>query len=273
MHIGVRITPATDPGVADLARRAENAGFDSVWLSERVVTPLENHPYDPSVDPWIGLAFVAAVTERVRLGTCVSQIAVRHPVIMARQLATLDRLSRGRVIVGAGAGWVTEEFTATGVDYNTRGGRLAEAVQVIRHLWTAPETGWEGRHFQVPPVKIIRPATPGGPPIFIGASNSRGLRRAARYGDGYLSVGLKGEQLAEVVTDLRERRRAEGHSGHFPVYCQVEPPASVEDGRALVSGYREAGADGLVLAEPMGKRDGFPADEAITQAVLEEARR
>jgi probable F420-dependent oxidoreductase len=273
VHIGVRITPATDPGVADLARRAEAAGFDSVWLSERVVTPLANHPYDPSIDPWLGLAFVAAVTERVQLGTCVSQIAIRHPVIMARQLATLDRLSGGRVIVGAGAGWVREEFAATGVDYETRGGRLAEAIQVIRHLWSAPETGWEGKHFMVPPVKVLQPATPGGPPIFVGASNSRGLRRAAKYGDGYLSVGLAPNQLAEVVQRLRERRRADGHEEHFPVYCQVEPPASAADGRTLVGGYREAGADGLVLAEPLGKRDGFPADEAITRAVLEEARR
>ncbi|HEY5639400.1 MAG TPA: TIGR03619 family F420-dependent LLM class oxidoreductase [Dehalococcoidia bacterium] len=272
MHIGVRITPATDPTVADLARRAEGAGFDSVWLSERVATPLENHPYDPSVDPWIALSYVAAVTSRVKLGTCVSQIGIRHPVIMARQLATLDRLSGGRVIVGAGAGWVREEFTSTGVDYETRGGRLAEAIQVIRHLWTAPETPWDGKHFQVPAIKVLQPVTPGGPPFFLGASNSRGVRRAALYGDGFLSVGLTPETLAATVPGLQEKRAAAGRGGDFPVFCQVEPPVTVDSGRQLVRDFRTAGADGRVLSEPMGKGDGFPQDPAITQAVLEEAK-
>ena len=95
MKIGVKIGPATERGVKRVAEEAEKAGFDSVWLSERVVMPLDKpHPYKPMVDPWIGLAFVAAVTERVTLGTSVSQIALRAPVLMARELATLDRLSR-----------------------------------------------------------------------------------------------------------------------------------------------------------------------------------
>jgi probable F420-dependent oxidoreductase len=272
MHIGVRITPATEPTVAELARRAEDAGFDSVWLSERVATPLENHPYDPSVDPWIALSFVAAVTTRVKLGTCVSQIAIRHPVIMARQLATLDRLSGGRVIVGAGAGWVHEEFTSTGVDYETRGGRLAEAIQLIRHLWTEPQKGWVGKHFQVPPIRILQPSTPGGPPFFLGASNSRGLRRAALYGDGFLSVGLTADSLPNTVQSLREKRAEAGRSGDFPIFCQVNPPASEESGRELIRNFRNAGADGIVLAEPMGRSDGFPADDVITHAILDEAR-
>lgn len=261
-----------DPSVAGLARKAEEIGFDSVWLSERVAVPLGGqHPYDPSIDPWIGLAYVAAVTSRVKLGTCVSQIALRHPMIMARQLATLDRLSGGRVIVGAGAGWVIEEFTTTGVDYDTRGGRLAEHVQAMRRIWAEPEKGWDGKHFQIAPAETLRPLTPGGPPIFIGASNALGVRRAALYGDGYLSVGLKPEQLAGVIPGIRARRLEAGHSEHFPVYCQVSPPESVEDGRELVRSYRDAGVDGLVLAEPMGKSNGFPADDAVSRAVLEEA--
>src|SRR3989337_1589161 len=121
-----------------------HVGFASVWLSERVVIPLDKpHPYPPMVDPWIGLAFVAAVTERVRLGTSVSQIALRHPVLMARELATLDRLSAGRVIVGAGAGWVEEEVTSTGVPFETRGGRLNEFIRLLRHLWTTPDEPWK----------------------------------------------------------------------------------------------------------------------------------
>jgi probable F420-dependent oxidoreductase len=272
MHIGVRITPAMDPSVAGLARKAEEMGFDSVWLSERIVAPLKDHPYDPSIDPWLGLAYVAAVTTRVKLGTCVSQIGVRHPVIMARQLATLDRLSEGRVIVGAGAGWVLEEFNATGVDYSTRGGRLAEAIDVMRHLWSQPEQAWEGKHFQVPPVRIVQPVTPGGPPIYVGASNSKGLRRAALHGDGYISVGIEPDDLKAVIERLRERRSQAGREGPFPVFCQVRPPETVDAARLLVGHFRRAGADGLVVAEPMGKSDGFPEDDAVSLAMLAEAR-
>ena len=130
MKVGVKIGPAKERSVMDLAKAAESLGFDSVWVSERVAIPLDKpHPYEPSVDPWITLAFVAAVTERVILGTSVSQIALRPPVLMARELATLDRLSEGRLIVGAGAGWVEEEFTTTGVPFETRGGRLNEFIQ------------------------------------------------------------------------------------------------------------------------------------------------
>jgi len=272
MHIGVRITPAMDPSVAGLARKAEDMGFDSVWLSERVAVPLDQeHAYDPSIDPWVGLAYVAAVTSRVKLGTCVSQIALRHPVIMARILATLDRLSAGRVIVGAGAGWVGAEFAVTGVDYETRGGRLAEHIQAMRHLWTDPKTPWEGKHFQIPGAEMLLPATPGGPPIFIGASNARGLQRAALYGDGYLSVGLGPASLAGVLEGVRARYAEAGRTGHLPVFCQVFPPESPDAARELVTSHRDAGADGLILAEPLGKGDGFPRDDAISRALLETA--
>src|SRR5437867_8474079 len=128
MQIGVKL----DNSLNDLKRAAQDAeriGFDSVWLSERVAIPLDKpHPFEPMIDPWLGLAYVAGVTERVKLGTSVSQIALRPPVLMARELATIDRLSGGRLIVGAGAGWVEEEFTSTGVVFETRGGRLNEVI-------------------------------------------------------------------------------------------------------------------------------------------------
>ena len=164
MKIGVKIGPATERSVKHVAEEAERVGFDSIWLSERVAVPLDKpHPYEPSVDPWIGLSFAAAVTERVTLGTSVSQIALRSPVLMARELATLDRLSEGRLIVGAGAGWVEEEFSSTSVPFETRGGRLNEFIRLLRHLWTTPEQPWHGTHFNIPAVGLVMPATPGGP--------------------------------------------------------------------------------------------------------------
>src|SRR5690606_10192474 len=153
-----KIGPALDGSLADAARAAEAMGFDSVWLSERVAIPLDKpHNYQPMVDPWIGLAFGAAVSERVQLGTSVSQIAVRHPVLMAREFVALDRLSGGRLIVGAGAGWVEEEFTTTGVDFATRGGRLNETIRAMKHLWTRPGEPWKGKFFDIPAAGFVPP--------------------------------------------------------------------------------------------------------------------
>ena len=250
MKVGIKIGPADDPSVKDAAVRAEDLGFDSLWLSERVAVPLDKpHPYEPGTDPWIGLAYVAAVTRRVQLGTSVSQIALRPPVLMARELATLDRLSNGRLIVGAGAGWVEEEFTSTAVPFETRGGRLNEFIPLLRHLWTNPEEPWNGKHFQVPAIGLVRPLTPGGPPIFVGAGAPAGLRRAARYGDGFISVGLPPDTIAKIRGQIAEARSAFGRSGDFPIYTQVSAPAGADAARSLVQGYAAVGVSSLIVSE------------------------
>jgi probable F420-dependent oxidoreductase len=250
VKVGIKIGPATDASVKDAAVRAEELGFDSVWLSERVAVPLDKpHPYEPGVDPWIGLAFVSAVTHRVQLGTSVSQIALRPPVLMARELATLDRLSGGRLIVGAGAGWVEEEFTSTSVPFETRGGRLNEFIPLLRHLWTKPEEPWNGRHFKVPSCGLVRPLTPGGPPIFVGAGGPAGVRRAARHGDGFISVALPPETVARIHRQIEEIRAGLGLSGKYSMYTQVSAPDGASAAADLVQRYAEAGADGLIVSE------------------------
>lgn len=267
MHIGVKLGPATERRLKEDAQTVERMGFDSVWLSERVAVPIDKpHPYAPMGDPWIGLAFCAAATERVQLGTSVSQIALRPPMLMARELATLDCLSGGRLIVGAGAGWVEEEFTTTGVPFETRGGRLNEFVQVLRHLWTQPEEPWEGKFYSIPGARPIMPCTPGGPPVFMGASGPRGLRRAARFADGFIAVNLAPDALADIRNTLDGLTRAEGRE-RLPFYAQVAPPESVEEARMLVPAYREAGVDGIILARPIKPGNIPPPD--VAQALLE----
>jgi probable F420-dependent oxidoreductase len=249
MKIGVKIGPALDRSVADAARKAEALGFDSVWVSERVVVPLDKpHPYDPMVDPWVTLGFVAAVTERVQLGTSVSQIALRPPVLMARELATLDRLSNGRVIVGAGAGWVEEEFTSTGVEFKTRGGRLNEFIPLLKHLWTTPEEPWSGKHFTIPGVGLVKPMTPGGPPIFLGAGGPPGLRRAAKHGDGFIAVSVPPASLVLLRERLLQMRGEFGREGPFPFYTQTAPPGTPEAAAQLIREHAVAGVDGIILA-------------------------
>jgi probable F420-dependent oxidoreductase len=267
---GVKIGPATERSVKRVAEEAEKVGFDSVWLSERVAVPLDKpHPYRPMVDPWIGLSFVAAVTERVMLGTSVSQIALRAPVLMARELATLDRLSEGRLIVGAGAGWVEEEFTSTGVAFETRGGRLGEFIRLLRHLWTAPEEPWQGKHFDIPAVGLIKPTTAGDPPIYVGAGGPPGLRRAAKYGDGFIAVALPLPVLAGLRQKLDDTRARFGREGPFPLLAQTAPPASIDDARAMAADYRRAGVDGLILTYEDDLPDAFLRKRDIVQALIE----
>jgi probable F420-dependent oxidoreductase len=272
MRIGVKVGPGDERGLKRAAEEAERFGFDSIWLSERVVTPLDKpHPYDPMPDPWIGLAFCAAVTERVRLGTSVSQIALRHPVLMARELATIDRLSEGRLIVGAGAGWVIEEFVSTGVPFDTRGGRLSEHIRAMRHLWTAPHERFSGKYYEIPPVGIVSPRTPGGPPIWLGGVLPPGLRRAAKYGDGFLATNVQPDRFAATRAKLDELRAKYGRTGDFPCYVQVSPPETVDEALALVQSFGDAGADGLILTYPGGVPDGFLRTADAARALIETA--
>jgi probable F420-dependent oxidoreductase len=270
MKVGVKIIPVTERTLKRVAIEAESLGFDSIWLSERVAIPLDKpHPYLPMVDPWIGLAFVAAVTARVMLGTSVSQIALRPPVLMARELATLDRLSGGRLIVGAGAGWVEEEFTSTGVPFETRGGRLNEFIPLLRHLWTKPEESWHRKHFTIPAVGLIKPSTPGGPPIYLGAGGPAGFRRAAKYGDGFISVALQPQALAGLKQRLEALRAELGRTGPFPFLAQAAPPATTEDARAMAKAYTDAGVDGLILTYEDKLPDAFLQKADALRALIE----
>jgi probable F420-dependent oxidoreductase len=270
MKIGVKLSPGRERTLKRAAEEAERLGFDSVWLSERVVTPLDRpHPYEPTVDPWIGLAFVAAVTEKVKLGTSVSQIALRPPVLMARELATLDRLSEGRLIVGAGAGWVVDEFVSTGVPFDDRGGRLNECIRLLRHLWSDPGTAWHGKYYDVPAAGIVMPATPGGPPIFVGGFLEPGLRRAARLGDGFLAVNAAPSELAKVRARIEAFRVEYGRTGPFPFYAQASPPASIDDARAMVAEHAAAGLDGLILTYEGDVPDAFLRTADVARALIE----
>ncbi|MDE3095300.1 MAG: TIGR03619 family F420-dependent LLM class oxidoreductase [Chloroflexota bacterium] len=272
MQIGVKIGPALGPEVGRAAVEAERLGFDSVWLSERVVTPLDRpHPYEPMVDPWVALAYVAAVTRRVRLGTSVSQIALRPPVLMARELVTLDRLSEGRLIVGAGAGWVVEEFVATGVRFEDRGGRLNEVIRVLKHLFAHPGEPWHGMHFDIPAAGIVTPLTPGGPPIWVGGITEAGLRRAARYGDGFIALARSPEELAKVRARALELRGRYGRGGAFPVWTQASPPGDVAAAKEMARRWRDAGADGLILTYEGTVPDAFLAQADAARALIESA--
>jgi len=205
------------------ARLAEEHGFESIWVVEHVVMATEYrsvYPYDPSgrspftahvaqPDPLLWLAWVAAGTERIRLATGVLNVPQRNPLILAKELASLDRLSGGRMELGVGVGWVREEADAVGTRFSDRGKRTDEYIEVMRTLWREPVASFAGDyvHFD----KVVcepRPVQRGGVPIVIGGHSPAAARRAGRLGDGFYPLGVAAEALPGLLAIMADAARA-----------------------------------------------------------------
>jgi len=227
MRVGVPLFLLRPERMTEVAVRAEELGFESVWVPEHLVLPptiRSRYPYAadgvppirtdaPHLDPLIVLTHVAARTARIRLGTNIYLLPLRHPLATARVAVSLDVLSGGRLTLGVGAGWLEEEFVAAGVDFRTRGARTRECVRALRVLWTAPEPEFHGRFFSFGPVKFEpKPLQKPHPPIVFGGETEAALRRAAALGDGWYGVGhdpaSAGRQRARLQTLLAEAGRA-----------------------------------------------------------------
>jgi len=213
MHLGVHLPQsgptATRSGVLAVARTAEAAGLDSVWVADHVVLPIESasvYPYSRGgvpFDPGAGLlealtmlAVVAGATETIGLGTSVLVLPQREPLLAAKSIASLDVLSDGRTRFVLGAGWWAEEFAALGVAFEGRGGRFDEQLAILRSAWNDGTLAHRGAHFDFDEVACLpRPVQPGGPPILIGGTSARALRRAGELGDGWHCVGASADRL------------------------------------------------------------------------------
>src|SRR5256712_10829132 len=183
-----------------LARTAEEVGLESIWAVEHVVIPVgyrSVYPYSPSgripspenlplPDPLLALTFAAAVTSKLRLATGILLLPQRHPIYVAKEVATLDVLSAGRLILGIGVGWLREEFEALGIPFEDRAARTAEAVRALRSLWKETPEPFTGKFFRWPPLESNpKPGQRPGVPIVLGGHTRLAARRAARYGDGF----------------------------------------------------------------------------------------
>lgn len=223
----------------EFARRAEAIGCESVWCPEHLVWPAEirsPYPYAPDggvpvpnsvrlYDPWVLLAAVATATSTIRLGTCIYVLPLRHALVTARAVATLDLVSDGRAILGAGLSWMAEEFAAVGIDFKTRGALCDEIVPVLRSLWSEEITEYHGRHVDIPAV-YFEPKPPQGAalPIVFGGESDAALRRAARLGDGWLGTWHTPESIEPVLGRLTELLAEGGRSlADFEVTVMVEP--------------------------------------------------
>jgi len=202
-----------------LAQTAERVGVESLWTVEHVVIPVgyaSTYPYDPSgkipapdqmpiPDPLVWLAYVAAVTKKIRLATGIVILPQRHPLYVAKEVATLDVLSNGRVIFGIGVGWLQEEFDVLGIPFAERAGRTAEMVRAIRSLWKDEAEPFHGKfHHWEKLESHPKPVQKPGVPIVVGGHTELAARRAARYGDGFFPGVADEEKLIWLLDVMRD---------------------------------------------------------------------
>jgi probable F420-dependent oxidoreductase len=215
-----------DPGtLGEVARLAEHLGYHSVFVADHVLVPRRlasrypytrdgSFPYDPDkdwLDPMVALGYLAARTTTIRLGTSITVLPMRHPIITAKQIATADHLSGGRVIFGAGAGWMAEEFALLGASFHDRGRRMDEYLRLMKVLWTESDPRFAGEYFQVSDVGFApKPVQKPHVPIWIGGESPAALARAARLGDGWHSAGTSLADLPGKVRTLHEALAAAG---------------------------------------------------------------
>ncbi len=276
-----------------LARLAEDAGADGVWVSDHLVMPVgagSIYPYDRRPDakpadlagleefyePLTTLAFLAGRTTRVRLGVSAYVLPYRNPVVTAKQVATLDALSGGRVILAVGVGWLAEEFAALDVPFRRRGQRADDYLAVCKALWAGGAASYAGTTYRLPPVRSgPRPAQHPHPPIWIAGNSAAALERAAREGDGWHGIDLSPADLRPLAVRVREQSAARGRSVCVTLRQLVAPggpagrplsgePAAIRD---QLEDYRAAGLDYLVASLPRSRT----GDEAAR--TLEEAAR
>ena len=170
-------------------------------------------PSNPFVDPEAAMSWLAAHSTTIEIGTNILVLPQRHPVLVAKSLATIDSFSNGRILLGVGVGWAKEEFDAVGADFSVRGKRTNEAIEAMRKLWLDEASTYEGEHFSFRDAYCFpKPVRPGGIPVLIGGESKAAMRRVARLGNGWLPYNLPVDDAPAVIDELKEMTRAEGRN-------------------------------------------------------------
>jgi probable F420-dependent oxidoreductase len=251
---------ATPEYLHALGQQAEQAGFDSLWVAEHVVLFDEyrsRYPYAADgripaggengiLEPFAALAFLAAVTHRIRLGTGICLVPQRNPVYTAKCVADVDWLSGGRLDFGVGVGWLAEEFAALGVAFERRGERCRSYLAVMRALWTQAVSSHRDAFYDLPACRQFpKPVQKPHPPIHFGGESEAALRRVADLGQGWYGFDLEPDGLAERLRRLDALLAERGRSRN-DVQVSVSPYLRPVD-RARLEAYRDAGADQVIL--------------------------
>jgi probable F420-dependent oxidoreductase len=264
MRIGVCYFP-TDYGIdiSELARASEDRGFDSLLLPEHTHIPVSRRTpfpgggelpkcYSHTHDPFVALAFAAAATKKILLGTGICLVPQRDPIVTAKCVASLDQLSGGRVIFGIGGGWNVDEMENHGAHYQTRFKLMRERILAMKALWTEEEAAFHGEMVNFDPVWLYpKPKQKPHPPILLGGSSDHTLKRVVEFCDGWLPIARGGFNAKESVARLRQAAAAAGRDfGTLTISAFAAPPE-----QAVMDEYRDAGLLRAVLSIPDLTRD------------------
>jgi probable F420-dependent oxidoreductase len=294
VHLPVAGKGASPETILQVAVEAERIGLDSVWSWERLMRPTVPIPLGGAggpvmdapemfgivYDPIETLAYVAARTSRITLGTSVLDALFQSPIILARRLATLDRFSDGRLVVGVGQGWMEQEFEAAGVSMKRRGAGFEEHILAMRAVWGPDPVSFEGRFYRIPEADIgPKPVRPGGPRLMAGAGSPAATERAGRLGVGLTLVIFEWDTIRETIETCRTAAGAAGHDPDtLPIMLQVNGNVTAEplDERGPLLGSPEQVAADLDHAAELGVEHVYwiSDDDPLSQLpLLEQLRR
>jgi probable F420-dependent oxidoreductase len=281
--VPINLREFTNPEIlVPFVQRAEALGYESVWTAEHVIIPktyTSVYPYNPSgkvpfaadaaiIDPLVALTFVAAATSRLRLGTGVNILSQTNPLYLAKWASSIDHLSRGRLMLGVGIGWLREEFAAIGVPFEHRGRRADEYLQALKAVWTGEEVNFQGEfvHWQGFMMRP-RPVQPGGVPLVIGGVTPAAIRRTVRYGDGWYVIGKDLDEYRAHMRALADEGARQGRN-----LQELEITAYwnyAREGRESLSVYEDLGVHRLLInVHALRERDASVALERFANDVI-----
>ncbi len=281
MNIGISVPlPAYHVDVGFMARKAEELGFESFWCAEHPFIPVNSasrfpgsadgvipESYSHFVDPFVALARASGTTKSIKLGTGIVLVPERHPLLLAKEISTLDLFSGGRFLFGIGAGWLREETQIMGGDFDHRWTQTRESVLAMKELWTKPAAEFHGKYYDFPPVKSFpKPLQKPHPPVLLGGGAKNVLQRVVAWADGWLPNRITPEQLRESRTTLD---RLAKDAGRDPSKITISVHGQPAD-RDLLRHLHDAGATRVIVRPPVVKTESEMGTELsrIADAVL-----
>ncbi|HVA81442.1 MAG TPA: LLM class F420-dependent oxidoreductase [Candidatus Binataceae bacterium] len=252
MKFGAFLMQTNPASLAAVARRAEELGYESLWIPEHIILPTEYkspYPYSssgrmpappetPLHDPMLALAYIAALTTRIRLATGIYVLPIRNPFASAKAVASLDVLSGGRFIFGVGIGWLEEEFTGVGMNFKDRAARTRDYVGLLKELWTNNDPVFTGKTVTINGFRMMpKPVQKPHPPFVFGGHTEPSLKRAARLGDGWYGIAESLPDIRDVIARLRGHESALGRTTalELTVSPRLGGPLSVEQVREFAA--------------------------------------
>lgn len=272
LPIGISTIPTQSTiDIAELARRTEALGFESLWVPEQHTLPVQIKTPIPEqwghiVDPLIALARASTVTSTLKLGTAVVIAPARNPITLAKEVATLDMYSGGRFLFGIGVGGLQEEAEVLGVDYARRWTQGLEVVEAMKKLWTEEESEYHGRYYDFPKLYCFpKPFTQPHPPIIFGSKAPNVFKRIVAWGDGWIPLDISADELAKGRAELDRLALIKGRDSKSIEISVM----GVEPDRKVINTYEDAGAQRIILAVDGGDDSQFIKElERIAKEVL-----